>query len=137
MNKHVLDILRQDAPDTRNSVITSDGITIEEGDRNNGYRYRITMDNGDDHPIVGEGWYLTEAIAALVFYAIKEVMNKPIDRRLLTMTQAAKELNVSRMTIRRMCNDGRLPVVETRAGRRWIPNTALTNLVMGKKRKKG
>lgn len=58
-------------------------------------------------------------------------MNKPIDRRLLTMTQAAKELNVSRMTIRRMCNDGRLPVVETRAGRRWIPNTALTNLVKG------
>lgn len=55
------------------------------------------------------------------------------DRRLLTLTQAANELNVSRMTVSRMCADGRLPLVETRAGRRWVPSAALTVFVKGAK----
>ncbi len=54
------------------------------------------------------------------------------DRRLLTLMDAARELNVSRMTVHRMCADGRLPVVETRAGRRRIASAALTAFLTGK-----
>ncbi len=39
------------------------------------------------------------------------------DRRLFTITDMARELNVSRMTVHRMLADGRLPFIETRAGR--------------------
>jgi len=55
----------------------------------------------------------------------------PGDRRLLTLTEAAHELNVSRMTIHRMCADGRLPVIETRKGRRRIASQALTSFLEG------
>lgn len=58
--------------------------------------------------------------------------NTPGDRRLLTLMDAARELNVSRMTVHRMAADGRLPVVETRLGRRRIPSAALTALLQGK-----
>lgn len=51
------------------------------------------------------------------------------DRRLLTLTAAARELNVSRMTIHRMCADKRLPVIETRLGRRRIPSQALSDFL--------
>lgn len=53
------------------------------------------------------------------------------DRRLLTLGAAARMLGVSRMTIYRMARDGRLPVVETRAGRYRVPSNALTALLMG------
>lgn len=53
------------------------------------------------------------------------------DRRLLTLAAAAGMLGVSRMTIYRMTRDGRLPVVETRAGRYRVPSNALTALLMG------
>ena len=55
----------------------------------------------------------------------------PTDRRLLTLTEAAAVLNVSRMTIHHMAADGRLPSTETRAGRRRIPSAAITTLVEG------
>lgn len=55
----------------------------------------------------------------------------PSDRRLLTLTQAAKELGCSRMTVFRMVRDGRLPAVELRAGRRRIPSYALTCMAKG------
>jgi excisionase family DNA binding protein len=55
----------------------------------------------------------------------------PGDRRLLTQTEAAAILGVSRMTIFRMTRDGRLPVVEIRAGRLRIPSAALTELAKG------
>ena len=54
------------------------------------------------------------------------------DRRLLTLMEAARVMGLSRMTIHRMATDGRLPVVETRAGRRRIPSAALTALLQGK-----
>ncbi len=54
------------------------------------------------------------------------------DRRLLTLADTARELNVSRMTVHRMCADGRLPVIETRAGRRRIASAALTAFLKGK-----
>lgn len=54
------------------------------------------------------------------------------DRRLLTLMEAARVMGLSRMTIHRMAADGRLPVVETRAGRRRIPSAALTALLQGK-----
>jgi len=53
------------------------------------------------------------------------------DRRLLTLTEAAHELNVSRMTVHRMCADGRLPVIETRAGRRRIASASITEFLKG------
>ncbi len=55
----------------------------------------------------------------------------PSDRRLLTFGDAAGALSISRMTVYRMARDGRLPVVETRAGRRRIPSQALTALLQG------
>ena len=69
---------------------------------------------------------------------VAEVLNgrptetTPSDRRLLTLTEAAHELNVSRMTIYRMCADGRLATIQTRAGRRRIASAALTAFLTGK-----
>ena len=54
------------------------------------------------------------------------------DRRLLTLTEAAHELNISRMTIHRMCADGRLATIQTRAGRRRIASAELTAFLQGK-----
>ena len=53
------------------------------------------------------------------------------DRRLLTLTAAAHELNLSRMSIHRMCKDGRLPTITTRAGRRRIASAAITEFLKG------
>lgn len=53
------------------------------------------------------------------------------DRRLLTLTEAAHELNVSRMTIHRMCADGRLATIQTRAGRRRIASQVITDFLKG------
>lgn len=50
----------------------------------------------------------------------------PGDRRLLTIAQAARALNVSRTTIWRLLRDGRLPTVELRPGSRRIPSAAVT-----------
>lgn len=52
----------------------------------------------------------------------------PTDRRLLTIAQAARALNVSRTTVWRLLRDGRIPVVELRPGSRRIPSAALTAL---------
>jgi excisionase family DNA binding protein len=56
----------------------------------------------------------------------------PADRRMLTLSQAAREMDVSRMTVYRMCGEGKLATVETRAGRRRIPSAELTRLLQGK-----
>ncbi len=58
-----------------------------------------------------------------------EKPTEPGDRRLMTQTDAAEALGVSRMTIFRMTRDGRLPAVEIRAGRLRIPSKAITALV--------
>lgn len=55
----------------------------------------------------------------------------PTDRKLLTFAAAAAILGMSRQTVFRMTRDGRLPVVETRAGRYRVPSNALTELLMG------
>jgi len=55
----------------------------------------------------------------------------PGDRRLLTLTEAAHELNVSRMTIHRMCADGRLATIQTRAGRRRVASQTITDFLKG------
>jgi len=59
----------------------------------------------------------------------RQTETTPADRRLLTMTAAAQELGCARMTVFRMARDGRLPVVETRAGRYRVPSSALTALL--------
>jgi len=61
----------------------------------------------------------------------KQTETTPADRRLLTLSAAAKELGCARMTVYRMTRDGRLPVVETRAGRFRVPSYALTDLLKG------
>ena len=53
----------------------------------------------------------------------------PTDRRLLSMTQAAETLGLSRQTIWRMTKENRLPVVEIRRGRFRIPNTAISQMI--------
>lgn len=55
----------------------------------------------------------------------------PGDRRLLSIAQAARALNVSRTTVWRLLRDGRLPFVELRPGSRRIPSEAITALVKG------
>ena len=65
------------------------------------------------------------------FNANTAAATDPGDRRLLTQTEAAAILGVSRMTIFRMTRDGRLPAVEIRAGRLRIPSAALTELAKG------
>jgi len=52
-----------------------------------------------------------------------------LDTRLLTLTAAAETMGLSRQTVFRMTRDGRLPVVEVRAGRLRVPAHALQNLV--------
>jgi len=61
----------------------------------------------------------------------KSAAQPPADRRLLTLAAAATVLGVSRQTVLRMSRDGRLPVVETRAGRYRVPSYALTDLLKG------
>jgi excisionase family DNA binding protein len=56
----------------------------------------------------------------------------PTDRRLLTFTEAAEVLNLSRMTIQRMVEDGRLPAIETRSGRQRIASAEITRFLEGK-----
>ncbi|MDD2597769.1 MAG: helix-turn-helix domain-containing protein [Kiritimatiellae bacterium] len=53
----------------------------------------------------------------------------PSDRRLLTKTEAAKTLGMSRQTIWRMIKEGRLPVIEIRRGQHRIPSAALTSML--------
>ena len=60
-----------------------------------------------------------------------EGLTEPTDRRLLTIAQTARALNVSRATIWRLLRDGRLPFVELRKGSRRIPSEAITALVKG------
>jgi excisionase family DNA binding protein len=62
----------------------------------------------------------------------KPTENTTGDRRLLTLTEAAQELHLSRMTIHRMCADGRLATIQTRAGRRRIASAELTAFLQGK-----
>lgn len=56
---------------------------------------------------------------------------EPTDRKLLTLTAAAGVLGISRQTVWRMINDGRLQTVELRAGRCRVPSNALTELLKG------
>jgi excisionase family DNA binding protein len=55
----------------------------------------------------------------------------PGDRRLLSIQQAARALNLSRTTVWRLLRDGRLPFIELRKGSRRIPSEAITALVKG------
>jgi len=50
----------------------------------------------------------------------------PGDRRLLSIAQTARALNLSRTSIWRMLRDGRLPFVELRPGSRRVPSQAVT-----------
>jgi len=50
----------------------------------------------------------------------------PGDRRLLSIAQAARALNVSRTTVWRLLRDGGLPCVEIRPGSRRVPSQAVT-----------
>ena len=61
----------------------------------------------------------------------KPTETEPTDRKLLTLTAAAGVLGISRQTVWRMVNDGRLPTIELRAGRHRVPSNALTDLLKG------
>lgn len=55
-----------------------------------------------------------------------EGATEPTDRRLLSIAQAARALNVSRTTVWRLLRAGRLPTVELRPGSRRVPSAAVT-----------
>ena len=57
----------------------------------------------------------------------------PADRRLLTFTETAATVGLSRMTIQRMVEDGRLQAIETRAGRYRIASAEITRFLTGGK----
>lgn len=61
----------------------------------------------------------------------------PVSARLLNYRQAAERLGLSKQTVRRLIKAGRLPVVETRAGRTRVPEQAVIELAAGAKRKEG
>ena len=67
--------------------------------------------------------------------AVKRTLGETLKahRTRCQMTQEfeAEALGVSRQTVFRMSRDGRLPVVETRAGRFRVPSYALTDLLKG------
>ena len=50
----------------------------------------------------------------------------PGDRRLLSIAQTARALNVSRTTVWRLLRAGRLPTVELHPGSRRVPSAAVT-----------
>ncbi|MEI7947176.1 MAG: helix-turn-helix domain-containing protein [bacterium] len=52
-----------------------------------------------------------------------------VNTKLLTFSNAATLLGVSRQTLWRMCNDNKIPTVEIRTGSRRVPAAALTALV--------
>ena len=58
-----------------------------------------------------------------------ETPTEPTDRRLLSIAQTARALNLSRTSIWRMLRDGALPCVEIRPGSRRIPSAAITAFV--------
>ena len=60
-----------------------------------------------------------------------EGATEPTDRRLLSIAQAARALNVSRTTVWRLLRDGGLPFVEIRPGSRRVPSAAITAFVKG------
>ena len=62
----------------------------------------------------------------------KQIETDTGDRKLLTLMDAARVTGLSRMTIHRMCADGRLATIQTRAGRRRIASAALTAFLSGK-----
>lgn len=64
---------------------------------------------------------------------IKALPATPTDRRLLTFTDAAQTLGLSRMTIQRMVEDGRLQAIETRSGRQRIASAEITRFLEGSK----
>jgi len=49
--------------------------------------------------------------------------------RLLNISQAAKSMNLSRASVHRLINSGKIPVVELRPGRRWIRESDIRRLV--------
>ena len=51
------------------------------------------------------------------------------DRKLLSMTDAAETMGLSRQTIWRMIKEDRLPVVEIRRGRYRVPSAAITAML--------
>ena len=53
------------------------------------------------------------------------------DRKLLTLMDAARATGLSRMTIHRMCADGRLATIQTRAGRRRVASQTITDFLKG------
>jgi excisionase family DNA binding protein len=55
-----------------------------------------------------------------------ETPTDPGDRRLLSIAQTARALNLSRTTIWRLLRDGALPCVEIRPGSRRVPSQAVT-----------
>ncbi len=72
------------------------------------------------------------ARVAAVFTGAATAPAAPADRRLFTISDAARELGISRATVHRCLADGRLPAIEVRAGRRRISSAALSAFAAGR-----
>lgn len=59
----------------------------------------------------------------------KTASAESVNTKLLTFSNAAKLLGVSRQTVWRMITEGRLPTIEIRTGSRRVPSAALTALI--------
>lgn len=60
---------------------------------------------------------------------VAAILDGKAESTLLTITEAAKRLGISRQTVIRMLADKRLASVETRVGRRRIPSSEITKLL--------
>ena len=58
-------------------------------------------------------------------------IKEPTDRKLLTLTDCAEVLGISRQTVWRMIADGRLPTIEVRQGRHRVASSAITAFLKG------
>ena len=74
-----------------------------------------------------------ETLAAIdaALRAPKET-SQPASLRLFKMGQAAKETDLSRSTVWRLCREGKLKTVEVRRGSHRIPESELRRFVEGR-----
>lgn len=77
-----------------------------------------------------------DRVASALYGQKSEASEQASDRRLFTLAEAARELNVSRSTVARMVRDGFLSTIELRAGgSRRIASQSITDFLSGKGRK--
>lgn len=59
----------------------------------------------------------------------RQDLPQSVDTRLLSFREASEKLGISRQTLWRMINEGKIPTIEIRRGSRRVPAAALVDFV--------